>query len=107
MNAAQKALLEKRDGWDVGRDPRQDEPRGVDRRRAQADEPAQGAARCAASTAAPISRAKCGCAPPLLARAGRSGWARTRGARSASEAQREARRKAGAQNGPRRQKQLR
>ena len=22
MNAAQKALLEKRDGWDVGRDPR-------------------------------------------------------------------------------------
>ena len=23
MNAAQKALLEKRDGWDVGRDPRQ------------------------------------------------------------------------------------
>jgi hypothetical protein len=94
MNAAQKALLEKRDGWDVGRDPRQV---GRDELIAAGHRPMSPLkalrARCIDCCAAQPSEVRLCTAvacPSWPFRMGANPWRK-----EASDVQREARRKAG------------
>jgi hypothetical protein len=95
MNAAQKALLEKRDGWDVGRDPRQVSREELIAAGHKLISPLKALrARCIDCCAAQPSEVRLCTAvacPSWPFRMGANPWRK-----EASDAQREARRKAGA-----------